>query len=117
MPRPFALDRLPSTIRHQLLARRTETPGLTIDDHTAWVAEQGYKVSRSSVQRYLTAHATTTNAAPELPSKATEDSSVRLGCLMVAASYALPGDKADLLNTAAELVGWVSSPTPFPSQD
>lgn len=108
MSKTFSLNRLPNSIREELLARRAETPGLTLDEHAAWLAELGHRVSRSSIYRFLEAHEAkqhdTANAA-----EPTDAKSIRLGCLMVAAGVSTPGDKVDLLNTAEELLIWVDS--------
>jgi hypothetical protein len=103
----FSLNRLPSTIREGLLARRAEKPGLTLNDHFIWLTSQSYQVSRSAIYRFLTAH-DTQQARPDDAVEPTDAQSIRLGCLMVAATYALPGDKIDLINTADEFVGWVT---------
>ena len=109
--RPSSLERLPEAIRKQLLMRQADRPGLSLNDQVAWLAEEGYKVSRSALYRYL-AKEKASDAIPDTTSQATADRSVRLGCLMVAASYALPGDKIDLIKTADEFVEWVGQPDP-----
>src|SRR5690606_16975194 len=108
MSKPFAMNRLPSSIREELLARRVEKPGLTLDDHFTWLASQGHQVSRSAIYRFLAAY-DAQQARPDDAEEQTDAQSIRLGCLMVAANYSLPGDKVDLLSTAAELVKWVES--------
>lgn len=109
MSRPFSLERIPKAIREELLARQADQPGLSLNEQAAWLFHQGYKVSRSAVFRYLAS-----KKEPEPESAVIEgeedERSVRLGCLMVAASYSLPGDKTDLLRTATELVKWVEAP-------
>lgn len=111
MAKPFALNRLPSSIREELLARRAEKPGLTLDDHFTWLTSQGHQVSRSAIYRFLAAH-DAQQARPDEPEEPTDAQSIRLGCLMVAAAYALPGDKTDLIKTAEEFVEWVGQPDP-----
>ncbi|HEJ1440792.1 TPA: helix-turn-helix domain-containing protein [Pseudomonas aeruginosa] len=110
MSRSLSLEKIPSVIRKELIARSEDRPGLTLNDHVDWLSEQGYKVSRSAVHRYL---AELKDASATIPSEATDqlstDCSIRLGCLMVAANYSLPGDKVDLLNTATELAAWVKA--------
>jgi hypothetical protein len=104
MAKKYFLRRLPGAIREQLVARSREYPLPTVKAHVEWLAEQGFKVSMSSVHRFLREQ----NAAK--PSDAPEpagDAEIRLGCLMVASGIAIPGDKVDLLKTAAELVEWV----------
>ncbi len=111
MPKPFALNRLPSSIREELLARRAETPGLTLDDHFNWLTSQGHQVSRSAIYRFLAAH-DAQQAHPDETEELTDTQSIRLGCLMVAAAYAHPGDKIDLIKTADEFVDWVGKTDP-----
>lgn len=106
MSKPFALNRLPSSIREELLKRRADKPGLTLDDHFIWLASQGHQVSRSAIYRFLAAH-DEQRANPDDSKEPTDAQSIRLGCLMVAASLCLPGDKDDLISTATELSLWV----------
>lgn len=111
MPRASILEKIPSAILGELIARSEDRPGMTITEHTEWLAERGYKVSRSAVHRYLSARrqatADTSAASDDEPPA---DWSIRLGCLMVAAGYAVPGDKVDLLRTASELASWIKAP-------
>lgn len=107
MSKTFSLNRLPSSIREELLTRRAEKPGLTLNDHFTWLTSQGHQVSRSAIYRFLAAH-DAQQARPDDAEEPTDAQSIRLGCLMVAASYALPGDKIDLIKTADEFVGWVN---------
>lgn len=109
MSRPFTLNRLPSSIREELLTRRADKPGLTLDDHAVWLLNLGYQVSRSAIHRFLEAHDAKQHFTPDA-AEPTDVKSIRLGCLMVAAGVSTPGDKVDLLNTADELLSWVESP-------
>jgi len=106
VPQPFALNRLPSSIREELLARRAEKPGLTLDDHFAWLTSQGHQVSRSAIYRFLAAH-DAQQARPDETEEPTDAQSIRLGCLMVAANFCAPGDQIDLIKTAENLLSWV----------
>ncbi|USR38078.1 DUF3486 family protein [Ectopseudomonas hydrolytica] len=108
MGRPFALNRLPRSIREELLTRRADKPGLTLDDHAAWLTDLGHQVSRSSIYRFLEAHDAKQHVTADA-AEPTDAKSIRLGCLMVAAGVSTPGDKVDLLNTAEELLIWVDS--------
>lgn len=102
MGRPFALNRLPSSVREELLNRCSEKPGLTLDEHAAWLAELGHQISRSSIYRFLEAHEAKQHVTADAAEQ-TDAKSIRLGCLIVAAGISTPGDKADLLNTAEEI--------------
>lgn len=104
---------VPKALLKELGKRYIEEPSLTIDQHATWLAEMGYPVARSSLHRYLTAnHAALKGNQHDQDDNPTANCSIRLGCLMVAASYGLPGDKVDLILTATELVAWVSSAKP-----
>lgn len=108
MPRPFAIDKAPSKIREMLIERASDSPGLSLDYHVFWLAEQGVKTSRSAVHRFLKANRHPVRQSPiQIADQEQGERSIRLGCLMVAANYALPGDKADLLKTAEDLLSWV----------
>lgn len=107
MSKPFALNLLPSSIREELLARRTEKPWLTLNDHFTWLTSRGHQVSRSAIYRFLLAHdeQQVSNADASEPIDA---QSIRLRCLMVAANHTLPGCNTDLIKTAEKLLGWVN---------
>ncbi|MBG0838870.1 hypothetical protein [Ectopseudomonas toyotomiensis] len=111
MSKPFALQRLPSSIREELLKRRADKPVLTLDDHFIWLTSQGHQVSRSAIYRFLAAH-DEQQASPDDSKEPADAQSIRLGCLMVAAAYAVPGDKIDLIKTADEFVEWVAQTDP-----
>ncbi|WP_236175565.1 hypothetical protein [Pseudomonas pseudonitroreducens] len=106
MPRALVLKKIPSAILTELLERKTDRPGLTLDDHVEWLAEQGYKASRSAVHRHF-ASLSQQKQIDEQDVATQTEWMVRLECLMIAAKYSAPGDKDDLLKTAAELVDWV----------
>lgn len=104
MGRTLSLEKIPSETRNSFLALIADQPGLTLDDHVEWFSEQGYKVSRSAVHRYISAQ----------PEVVTEDQvpldwSIRLQCLTIASGYANPGDKSDLIQIADDLVSWVKA--------
>ncbi|MFO7127401.1 hypothetical protein P3E14_32600, partial [Pseudomonas aeruginosa] len=64
--------------------------------------------SRSAVHRFLKAKRRPAGLSPaQISDQQQDERSIRLGCLMVAANYALPGDKISLLKTAEELLDWV----------
>ncbi|NMY40911.1 hypothetical protein HBN76_06320 [Pseudomonas sp. WS 5013] len=104
---------VPKDVLEGLGQRYIEQPALTIDQHNEWLAEKGYIINRSSLHRYLRAKHSPVQAEPEaVPPVASDAKSIRLGCLMVAATYALPGDKVDLIRTAENFVGWVNQTAP-----
>ena len=108
MGRSLSLDKIPSETRNSFLALCADQPGLTLNDHVDWFSEQGYKVSRSAIHRYITAHIQPDSEAEscgELP----EQWSIRLQCLTIAASYAQPQNKEELLAAAEELLAWVKA--------
>ncbi len=111
MARVSVLNKIPAAIRHELIDRKNDRPGLTLDDHAEWLAEQGYKASRSAIHRYfamLGEDPLDEGDTEALPA----EWAVRLGCLMVASKYSTPGDKEGLLSLATELSDWVTeSPT------
>ena len=98
---------LPGAIREALVARSQQYPVPTLDDHVAWLASQGYKVWCSSVGRFLQRAAANRAALKEQHVEAVAAGpDIRLGCLMVAATIAVPGDRIDLLNQAERLLEW-----------
>ena len=108
MGRTLSLEKIPSETRNSFLALCADRPGLTLDDHVQWFSEQGYKVSRSSVHRYMTTHLVAnpdSDSSAEMP----VDWSIRLQCLTLAATYMQPHDKDDLIKIADELVTWVKA--------
>lgn len=111
MPRSSILEKIPSAILGELIARSEDRPGMTITEHAEWLAGQGYKASRSAVHRYLSARRqASADPTAVRVNEPPADWSIRFGCLMVAAGYAAPGDKADLLRIAAELTAWIKAP-------
>lgn len=109
MGRKTAMASVPKDVLEELGRRYVEQPALTIDQHNNWLAEKGYTINRSSLHRYLQAKHSPVQAEPTAVSPVASDAkSIRLGCLMVAATYALPGDKVDLIRTAENFVGWVN---------
>lgn len=113
MGRKSAMASVPKDVLEELGRRYVEQPALTIDQHTEWLSGQGYTFNRSSVHRYLQINHAPAQVAPSAALPVVSDAqSIRLGCLMVAATYALPGDKADLIKTAENFVGWVNQTDP-----
>nr|WP_313409341.1 hypothetical protein [Pseudomonas sp.] len=113
MGRKSALASVPKDVLEELGRRYVEQPALTIDQHNAWLAEKGFIINRSSLHRYLQANHSPAQEEPvAFQPVASDAKSIRLGCLMVAATYALPGDKTDLIKTAENFVGWVNQTDP-----
>lgn len=111
MGRKSVMASVPKGILEELGRRYVEQPALTIDQHNEWLAEKGYTINRSSLHRYLQANHSPVQVEPAaVPPVASDAKSIRLGCLMVAATYALPGDKIDLIKTAENFVCWVNQP-------
>lgn len=100
MGRTLSLEKIPSGVRNSFVDLCADQPGLTLDDHVEWFANQGYKVSRSALHRYTKSCQTDETVANQ---------NIRLQCLTLASSFAAPGDKGDLLRIAEELVAWVKS--------
>ena len=113
MGRKTAMVNVPKDVLEELGRRYIEQPALTINQHNEWLAEKGYIINRSSLHRYLRANHSPAQVDPaaSLP-VASDAQSIRLGCLMVAATYALPGDKVDLMKTAENFVDWVNQTGP-----
>ena len=107
MARASALNKIPTAIRQELASRRTDRPGLTLDDHVEWLAEQGYKASRSAIHRYFAVLGDEVFDELEVESMPA-DWAVRLGCLMVASQQSSSGNKEELLSLAQELSDWVT---------
>ncbi|WP_060766325.1 phage protein Gp27 family protein [Pseudomonas fluorescens] len=104
---------LPESVRVDLHRRYLEQQHLTINDHLRWVVEQGYAVSRSSLQRYLAANKEEMVAAKvdqEMTKQCKE--ATRLRCLELAAQYYRGNDQAELLSLAERFLGWIQSAEP-----
>lgn len=124
MGRKSSILNLPPDIRIELGRRFIEHPALTIDQHLAWLQSQGCTIARSSLHRYLQANSRDlmklhrhiraskhkgTREVEASTENETDEVAVRLGCLMVAAGYSIPGDRVDLIRTADELTEWVNA--------
>lgn len=106
MGRRFVVDRLPIEVRKQLLEHHQQYPGWTISDHSRWLLEQGYEVSRSAVHRFLKAKGD--EPLPFVPLQHSEE--LRMRCLEVAATVYSGASDQELMALASSLLSWVQEP-------
>ncbi|CAD5107192.1 hypothetical protein PSEWESI4_01463 [Pseudomonas carbonaria] len=106
MGRKFAVEALPPEIQEQLLAQFQQYPAWTILDHTDWLQEQGYEVSKSAVHRYLKMKSE--EAAEAEPLSVAEVT--RLRCLEIASKHYNGNDIGDLLELSDQLLDWIRQP-------
>lgn len=101
---------LPEAVRAELHKRYLEHSHLTINDHLRWIVEQGYAVSRSSLQRYLAGHREEM-VAMEVDREATRqrNETTRLRCLELAAQSYEGNDLDELLGKADSVLSWIQS--------
>lgn len=103
MARKSTIDTLPEDVRAELLSNYRTYPAWTINDHTDWLIEKGFEISRSAVHRYLS----TRSSSPLSPEEQMFAEQVRLSCLEVAASVYKGEDPEGLIATAERLLSWV----------
>lgn len=105
MPRVTTINSLPSEIQDALRQRLLTTGFGQYEEHSEWLREQGFSVSKSAIHRYASTHATTIKAQQQggdSPSLV----EVRLRCLEIA-SFLQPGGASELVRDAEDLLKWV----------
>ena len=105
MPQALSVKSLPLEILNELRQRLLSTGFGQYEEHADWLQSKGFQISKSSIHRYATAHASAIMAmqqAGDSPSPI----EVRLRCLEVASSLA-PGIASDLMREAGELLKWI----------
>ena len=105
MPRATTINSLPTEVQDALRQRLLTTGFGQFEEHSEWLREQGYSVSKSAIHRYASAHATTIKAqqqAGDSPSLV----EARLRCLEIASSLK-PLSTSELVRDAGELLKWV----------
>lgn len=103
MGKKSTIDTLPESVRAELLSNYRTYPAWTINDHTDWLSEKGFEISRSAVHRYLVTRSNT----PLTPEQQMFAEQVRLSCLEVAASVYKGEDPEGLMAVADRLLSWV----------
>lgn len=103
MGKKSTIDTLPEALRAELLSNYRTQPAWTINDHTDWLSDKGFEISRSAVHRYLT----TRSSIPLTPEQQMFAEQVRLSCLEVAASVYKGEDPEGLMLVAERLLSWV----------
>lgn len=100
---------IPEAVRLELSSRAAKLPHLTLDDHAAWLSEQGCAISRSALGRYLKAQRDSMPLTAEQREFRQAEVLVRLRCLEVASSLIQDGDNQELIRVSKELFGWVQA--------
>ncbi|WP_081462147.1 phage protein Gp27 family protein [Alicycliphilus denitrificans] len=105
MPRATTINSLPSEVQDALRQRLLTTGFGHYEEHSEWLREQGFSVSKSAIHRYASTHGTTIKAQQQggdSPSLL----EARLRCLEIASSLQ-PGSTSELIRDAGELLKWV----------
>lgn len=104
------MEALPEDILTELTRKYFEQRYSSLDDHVAWLAEQGHTVSRLSLHRYMAAM-----KYPHLEDlvewkKAVQnEESVRFRCLEIASTLYEGRDQRELLGLAEDLIEWIQT--------
>ncbi|MGU0823092.1 hypothetical protein ACSEO6_24815 [Pseudomonas aeruginosa] len=104
MARKSSLDALPKEVKTQLVTQYRQNPAWTFVDHTQWLVEQGYNVSKTAVWRFLT------TKGDKVLDEILEDQLdlVRLRCLEVASKHSEGATPSELIEFAEQLLRWVN---------
>ena len=106
MARKSSLDALPAEVKAQLVTQYHQNPAWTFVDHTQWLVDQGYRVSKTAVWRFLTTR------GYKVLEETLEDQGdlVRLRCLEVASKHSEGATPSELIEFAEQLLSWVNRP-------
>lgn len=106
MARKSSIDLLPAEVKAQLVTLYQQKPAWTFIDHTQWLVDQGYNVSKTAVWRWLTS-----KGEKELEGLHEDrDDLVRLRCLELASKHSEGATPSELIDLAEQLLSWVNRP-------
>lgn len=96
MGRTSSVYSLPASVREELKNRLLDPSSGTLDEHTAWIAEQGHQLSRSAIGRF------------SQTVQRSRDAELMLRCFDIASRYSTADTIADngkaLLKTVQSLL-------------
>ena len=104
MPRNTAINTLPDDLQAQLRDRLFSSGFGQFEEHSEWLRQEGYSISKSAIHRYAKANATAIMAEQQTDSVPSQVEA-RLRCLEIASSLA-PSSTEDLILDAERLLKW-----------
>ena len=106
MSKRLAVTSLPKDVLQELRQRLAESNFSMYEAHAEWLTSQGYPISKSSIHRYATEHASSVMSS-QSAKEGLSAAEARLCCLEVAATLEPAASPADLIKRAEELLKWV----------
>lgn len=104
MARPSNINKLPENVRAELHAELLQTNFSCYEWLSSWLADKGFTVSKSALQRYAVAHKNEILSLQE--ESKFHQSHLRLSALNVAAVLSPQKDLGSLKNDADALLKW-----------
>lgn len=95
MGRKSIIDTLPPELQEQLMQRLSESGFADYGDHAAWLAEQGYVVSKSAIHRF------------GMSVEEAQYYELRLRCVEAASKYSTADT---IITNAIALMRWINPP-------
>jgi len=103
MPKKSTISTLPSSVRSQLQHNRIVSPEWSIDDHVAFLSENGIEVSRSALHRWFQDN-------PVLAISAVDAVRAKTTALEAAVLIYKGDSKDELLSLAEQMLIWINTP-------